>query len=194
MGDEGSIRLDAESLDLSGNLEAFSGPQHRSVCIPPILPAPTLFQLETRSPGGSQGCLSSGLEGAESLCEPPMESHRTSPQEGGGASSQSSASCSSVAIPAMVSQAPQPPDRSATENPRPTRGSDVSGMGGATSRDNPASSHVAYLRQHYADKRISGEATDLLLSSWRKTSHMIHSVKSEFAGVLNGVLIPFQDL
>ena len=33
------------------------------------------------------GCLSSGLEGAESLCEPPMESHRTSPQEGGGASS-----------------------------------------------------------------------------------------------------------
>ena len=70
MGDEGSIRLDAESLDLSGNLEAFSGPQHRSVCIPPILPAPTLFQLETRSPGGSHGCLPSGLEGAESLCEP----------------------------------------------------------------------------------------------------------------------------
>ena len=69
-GDEGSIRLDAESLDLSENLEAFSGPQHLSVCVPRILPAPTLFQLETRSPGGSHGCLPSGLEGAESLCEP----------------------------------------------------------------------------------------------------------------------------
>ena len=43
-------------------------------------------------------------------------------------------------------------------------------MGGTTSRANSASSRVAYLRQHYADKRISGEATDLLLSSWRKKS------------------------
>ena len=33
------------------------------------------------------------------------------------------------------------------------------------------SSRVAYLRQHYASKGLSGEASDLLMSSWRqKTS------------------------
>ena len=41
---------------------------------------------------------------------------------------------------------------------------------GATSRDNPAPSRVEYLRQHYAHKRISGEATELLLASWRRKS------------------------
>ena len=44
VGDEGLIRqLDAESLDLSENLEAFSGPQHHSVSVPPILPALAFF-------------------------------------------------------------------------------------------------------------------------------------------------------
>ena len=42
-------------------------------------------------------------------------------------------------------------------------------MGGASSRDNPTSSHVRYLRQHYADKKISGEAMNIL-SSWRQKS------------------------
>ena len=42
--------------------------------------------------------------------------------------------------------------------------------GGQSSRDNTTLSRVAYLRQQYADKRISGEATELLLSSWRKKS------------------------
>ena len=43
-------------------------------------------------------------------------------------------------------------------------------MGSQSPRDNAPPSRVAYLRQHYSDKRISGEATQLLLSSWRQKS------------------------
>ena len=44
------------------------------------------------------------------------------------------------------------------------------GVGGSSARDNPTLSRVAYLRRHYSEKKISGEATDLLLSSWRQKS------------------------
>ena len=34
----------------------------------------------------------------------------------------------------------------------------------------PPTSRVAYLGQHYSNQRLSGEASDLLLSSWRQKS------------------------
>ena len=40
---------------------------------------------------------------------------------------------------------------------------DDTGGGGAPARGNPVSRSVAYLWQHYTDKRISGETTGLLL-------------------------------
>ena len=97
-----------------------------------------------------------------------MEPRRLSPVKSGGAGTGSGASPSSsnMAIPAMAPQTAQPSGFSSTENLF-SSGGDGTGMEGASSR---ASSHVAYLRQHYADKKISGEATNLLLSSWRQKS------------------------
>ena len=74
-----------------------------------------------------------------------------------------------MALSTVVSQVAQPVGCRSSENPS-LGGSDSAGMGEASSGDNPASSRVAYLRQHYSDKKISGEATDLLLSSWRQKS------------------------
>ena len=130
-----------------------------------------------------------------SLREPPVEPRRLSPVESGGAGRGASPGNFNMAIPAMVPQTAQPSGFSSTEN-FSSRGGDGTGMGGASSRDNPTSSRVAYLWQHYASKKISGEVMNLLLSSWRQNqpSRMIPSARSGSAGVLNGVLIPFQDL
>ena len=42
--------------------------------------------------------------------------------------------------------------------------------GSVPHRAPPPTSRVAYLRQHYSNQRLSGEASDLLLSSWRQKS------------------------
>ena len=160
-GDEGSLQLDAKPSDIpedSGSL-----PGLRQTCLHPTCPsAPKLLQLETRPSGRSHRCLSPGLEGAEGIHELSMESCRPGAVEGGGAGSGASPRSSNMALPTVVSQVAQPVGCCSSENP--SSGGDDVGMRGASSRDNPASSSVAYLQQHYSNK-ISGEAMDLLLSS-----------------------------
>ena len=101
----------------------------------------------------------------------------------------------SLALSALVPQVAELPGLSTTEDLPGEEGNDSSG-GGATSRDNPAPSRVEHLRQHYAHKRISGEATELLLVSWRQKSSQSYDslCKKGSAGVLDGALIQFQDL
>uniref|UniRef100_A0A1X7TH61 Core-binding (CB) domain-containing protein n=1 Tax=Amphimedon queenslandica TaxID=400682 RepID=A0A1X7TH61_AMPQE len=54
---------------------------------------------------------------------------------------------------------------------------------GGSTGINPTSSHVAYLRQHYEGQRLSKDASDLLLSSWRqKTSQSYDSLTKKWIG------------
>ena len=52
---------------------------------------------------------------------------------------------------------------------------------------------MAYLRERYRDQQVSEDATALLLGSWR-TKYMTRCLGNGIAGVLNGIMIPFQDL
>ena len=45
-GDEGLLRLEAESLNISEDSGSLPGPRHRHVRVSSFLPAPTVFQLE----------------------------------------------------------------------------------------------------------------------------------------------------
>ena len=116
------------------------------------LPSTTpLLQLETRSPGRSNRCFSPGLGTSEGICQPPLEPHKESTNEGGvsrgGASNTNSPN---MAVTAMVSQATKPVSLPPTEDR-----SSTSGYNGGSSGSNPIPSRVAYLRQHYKDQKLS---------------------------------------
>ena len=130
------------------------------------------------------------MGGAKGIREPSVESDRESSDKDGGPEGKPGTRSPCVAVAAMVPQVAQSTNSLPAED-QPTKHStadDTSG-GGAPARSIPIPGHVAYLWQYYMDKRISGEATDLLLSSWRPKS-----VRSGLAGALNRVSIPFQDL
>ena len=104
-----------------------------------------------------------------------LEPDRESYDKGGAANSRSDTHNSSVTFAAMLPQAAQLADSCPPENQAAGQGmSDVTGRGGASSRGNPTPGHVTYLRKCYADKRISGEATDLLLVFWRQKSAQLY--------------------
>ena len=89
--------------------------------------------------------------------------------ESGGTGSSDNTNRSCMAVSTVVPQVARPPHIAPTEDRPSSRGNGRS-VGGTSSRDNTPPGRVAYLRQHYAEKRISGEATKLLLSSWRQKS------------------------
>ena len=81
-----------------------------------------------------------------------------------------------MAVTAMVSQATKPVSLPPTEDR-----SSTSGYNGGLSGSNSTPSRVAYLRQHYKDQKLSSEASDLLLSSWRqKTSQSYDSLSKKW--------------
>ena len=168
--DEGPLRLDAQSGDLPPDPKALSRPRDRSICNMTISSTTPLLQLETRSPSRSNRCLGT----TEGLCQPPLEPRRESTSEGGvsggGASYTNS---SNMAVTAMVSQATEPINLEPTEDRSSTSGNNRGSSG--------ISGRVAYLRQHYKDKKLSPEASDLLLSSWRqKTSQSYDSLSKKW--------------
>ena len=83
-----------------------------------------------------------------------------------------------MAVTALVSQATKPASLQPAKD-RPL----TSGYNGGSSGSNSISSRVAYLRQHYKDQKLSSEASDLLLSSWRqKTSQSYDSLSKKWIG------------
>ena len=96
-----------------------------------------------------------------------MEPDREGLDESGGARSGCCLNSASVAITALVPQTSGAIGIILHEN-RPSSGGSNGGRAAASSRT--TSGRVAYLRQHYASKKLSGEAADLFLSSWRQKS------------------------
>ena len=164
--DERSLRLDAEPVNIPTGTTTLPILGGRPVCNTTDLPTASLLQLETRSISRGDGCLPSRLEAGERLCQSPLELGRKSIGKGGGANSGSNPTRSNMAITTMVSQTTESTGIMSTED-RPLREGDG---GGAKAGACPATSRVAYLRQHYTSQRLSGEAADLLLSSWRQKS------------------------
>ena len=87
--------------------------------------------------------------------------------ESGGARSGCRPNSASVAITALVPQTSGATGIIPPEN-QPSSGGSNDGRAAASS--GTTSGCVAYLQQHYASKKLSWEAADLLLSSWRQKS------------------------
>ena len=108
-----------------------------------------------------------------------MEPRGESVIEGGSSGGGTSTNSPSLALTTMVSQVTELAGGTTIEG-RPSASSDG---GRGPTRPNPTSSRVAYLRQHYSGQKLSTEATDLLLSSWRsKTSQSYDSLCKKWIG------------
>ena len=169
--DEGSLGLDAEPSGIQQDPEELGPSGSGLVCIQTDDPAGAVLQLETRPRGGGSGCVQPRLAGTagESLCQPSMEPGRESVDEGMAAGDYSSADCTSVEEPAMVSSVTGVP--SGFPNPSPSEeGTDHSDTPRECPSNPSPTSRLAYLRRRYQDKEISQEGTELLLASWRQKS------------------------
>lgn len=122
-----------------------------------------------------------------------MELGGESSNEGLGARDSDSPCSSNMAVIAMVSQITGTANITTPENL--LRGTSDNGAGNEAQQGaNSAPSCVAYLRQQYADLKLSGEATDHHHGDRSCHSHMTPSVKNGLAGVLNRIQSLFQDL
>ena len=165
--DERSLGLDAESVIISTDNVSVLLPRGQSFCNKTDVPTASFLQLGARSPSRRDGCLPPRLDGSERLRQPPMEPDREDLGESGEARSGCPPNSASVAITAQVPQTSGATGIIPPEN-RPSSGG--SNGGRAVASSSTTSGCVAYLRQHYASKKHSGEAADLLLSSWRQKS------------------------
>ena len=72
-----------------------------------------------------------------------------------------------MALAAMIPQTSQSASLHTTQDLTAGKPNDRS-LGGLSIRNQAPSSRVAYLRRHYENQKLSKEASDLLLSSWRQ--------------------------
>ena len=68
---EGQIRLDVGSSSVPQDQRSPGTSRDQLIRFTDDLPAATVFQLEARPPSSSSGCLSTGLESVERVCQPP---------------------------------------------------------------------------------------------------------------------------
>ena len=164
----GSLRLDALSTHLPGNLQNVWSSGSGSVCFQTYTSTTPLLQLETSPSVRSSGCLPTGLGATEGICQSTM-------------------------VPDQQSLEPSPPTTSSTgvgstgmegSDLVPSSTGDVMGFSlsnHSSSGSNPeanrlsngtsaSTSRVAHLRQRFLGRGISEEASKLMLSSWRSKS------------------------
>ena len=80
---EGQVGPDAAPSSIPEDQRYSGAPRDRSVCLTTDFPATMVFQLEARPPSSSSGCLSTGLESVERVCQPPMVFGGTGTEQGG---------------------------------------------------------------------------------------------------------------
>ena len=98
-----------------------------------------------------------------------MESDREGPLSSGGTSGGGGTCSTHMALTAMVPQTSEPVNIHTIQDQASGKSNDRD-SGGMSLRDEAPSSRVAYLRRHYKDQKLSNEASDLLLASWRQKS------------------------
>ena len=190
------IGLDAVSNYISEDQCPARSSVHRPICKQAIITVPSVRELETRPSGNGHRCLHTGLDlpSREVVCKPTLGSDRQSPVTHTlTRSSGASLSGTSLESSSMASIAPSDVGQSTNFHSTVTRHNPTS-VSEQLARYHPTVSRVGYIRQQCEGSHLSQTTTDLVLSSWRATSHMIPPLASGPAGAVNGTEIPFQAL
>ena len=183
---EGQIRLESESLNISKKQQGIWATGSGPICIQTNQSVPTLLQLAARSICRGNRRIPPGLDNNERLCQPPLEPgpQGTNKNTSTGGRCNSDSPC--LEDTAVVSPPIVVDSRLATPTTPPETQYRVS-------THNAPISRLEHLREGLSNQGLSGQATDLIINSWR-VNHTTHYSADGIAGVLNGVQIPFQDL
>ena len=166
---EGSVRLDARSHSIQTNSGSDGPLRGGFVCIPSDQTTASVLQLEARSGGRRGGCIQSGLVSSKGFCQSTMVPDLSMSSSGEEATSQGSVNHPSMEHSTMVPSSTgavrgsSPP---ATESGESCEMSINTGLHNETRGSN--SDCMAHLRESFASRGLSSEATGLLLSSWRQ--------------------------
>ena len=160
---DGQDGLETESSHLSQDRSTLGPTGSGPICFSDIYPVPTLLQLAARSICRSNRCIPPDVDSHEGVCQPTLESCGqdiiSDSDTTGGCCTHSS----SLEITAVVSNPAIDADRlPPVNNNRQSRN-----VQSGPICDAPTASRMAYLRERYRGQRLSEEATDLMLKSWR---------------------------
>ena len=166
---EGEIRLEAMPKSLSKDRQATWPTPSGSVCLQTIQPASTLHEPETRTRGDRMQCIQHGLVTTAGICESFMVSDRKSPSTSQISRGPIDSNNPIVESPTMV---PHSPEHAVRHTPPPPEqeGTLPADTLVQQARCPPTTSCVDNLRERYRSQRLSGEASKLLLASWRQKS------------------------
>ena len=174
----GSVRLDAESFSVPSYPTTTRTFGARPVCVSTHNSPTSVLQLAPRSRSGGNRCLHSGLGSEQGVCQPTMvlnqplftPSVSTAGKDcDGNALVEHSGLVSSN--PGYVGGLPQTASQSAGSS-EPTNRTGVHNAPRSSSTN-----RMAHLRSSFTSQGISGEASELLLASWRsKTNQSYNSL------------------
>ena len=168
-GNEGQNGLATMPRDVRNNQRTPGPTPNRLICIQTLKPATTVCELATRSRSNSLRCIQPELITVEGICESPMEHDRQSPSSSEVTESPVGTHNPPVESTTVVSSTPE---HGNTDTNPPTEQEEPISTNALVqqTRDLPTSSRVDYLRERHRGQRISGEASKLLLASWRQKS------------------------
>ena len=167
---QGSHRLETQSLSFQQDQQDLWTPRNRSVCIPTDPQTATILQLETRPTGGGNRRLLTELGNPEGVHQPSLVLYGESSESSGGAESPGSPGGSSLEGSAMVSGSSRYALGVPMTDSSFSRSYPESSRAESTRADHSAS-RVAYLQKKFNDSSLSEEASRLLLASWRTKSN-----------------------
>ena len=153
---QGSVRLEPGQGHFLKNKRAIWPNRSGPICIQTDQSVPSLFQLAARSICRGDRCLPTGLVINTRLCQSSVEYDTSSHHENTITESRCDPSNPNMEVSAMVCNPSLNDGRLAT----PTTNSTLSPT-------EPSTSRVEYLRQRLDSQGLSGEAAELILSSWR---------------------------
>ena len=167
---EGQVGLEPGPLNLPKNQQTLWTTGSGPICIQTHQSVPPLLQLAARSNCRGNRRIPPGLEDNQRLCQPTMESDPQGANENTNAGSGCNPGSSSLEDTAMV----LPPTIVGSRLATPITQTDTQYR---VSTHNATTSRVEHLRESLSSQGLSGQATELILNSWRsKTSRSYDSL------------------
>ena len=181
--DEGSVRLDDKSKNFPATSTVSRTITNRSFCISPDKTATPLLQLEAGSRSRSDRCLYPELGPSKGVRKPSVVSDFSVSEPDKTTTGQSTVSDTTLAIPTLVSNHPQDVGGlSSSTSSNPGHNPEPHKSGVHNEARGPNAGRMACLRESFASRGVSAQASELLLSSWRsKTNSSYNSLFSKWA-------------
>ena len=178
---QGQVRLDAQSSGIQEGHFQIRPCDDRPVCFQANNADSSVLQLAPRSTSTGNRCFSPGLEQDEGLCQSPLVSDRQSPCSDTQTRSRRASGGSSMEDTTLVCCVAEHAGGHSKPDPKSGQPDDTSVRPSTSSGS--TTSRVEYLWEKCKSQSLSGQATELLLSSWReKTSKSYDSLFGKWMG------------